>query len=108
VRSTGHQLVCNIRDPSLFNNEVEDLKDRLRKHVSLALRYSCEFWTVHCIFAAQALGPQGEVPLGLLEFCNTHLLHWIELLSLVNRLNDVVRIMPSLIAVFEVILSFPS
>jgi hypothetical protein len=102
-----HFDMCKIGDPSLFNVEVEDLKDRLRKHVSLALHYSCEFWAVHCIFAAQASGPQREVPLGLLEFCNTHLLHWIELLSLVNGLNDAVRIMPALIAAFEVTLSIP-
>jgi hypothetical protein len=103
-----HFDMCDIRDPSLLNVEVEDLKDRLKKHVSLALLYSCEFWAVHCIYAAKASGPQGEVPLGVLEFCNTHLLHWIEVLSLVNGLNDVVRIMPALRAAFEVNLSIPS
>jgi hypothetical protein len=100
--------MCDIRDASLFNVEVEDLKDRLKKYVSLALLYSCEFWAVHCIYAVKASGPQDEVPLGLLEFCNTHLLHWIELLSLVNGLNDAVRIMPKLRAAFEVNLSIPS
>jgi hypothetical protein len=103
-----HFDMCNIRDPSLLNVEVEDMKDRLKKHVSLALLYSCEFWAVHCMYAVKASGPQDEVPLGLLEFCNTHLLHWIELLSLVNGLNDAVRIMPTLRAAFEVTLSIPS
>jgi hypothetical protein len=97
-----HFDMCEIRDPSLFNVEVEDMQDRLEKYVSLALRYSCEFWAVHCLYTVQASGSQGEVPLGLLEFCNTHLLHWIELLSLVNGLNDAVRIMPMMLLAFEV------
>jgi hypothetical protein len=100
-----HFDMCDIRDPSLFNVEVQDMKDRLRKHISLALRYSCEFWAVHCLHYVQASGPQHEVPLGLLEFCNTHLLHWIELLSLINGLNDILRIMPTLLIVFEVSLA---
>jgi WD40 repeat protein len=97
--------ICDIRDPSLFNVEVEDLKDRLRKHVSLALRYSCEFWAVHCLYYVRASRPQHQVPLGLVEFCNTHLLHWIELLSLINGLNDILRIMPTLLTMFEVSLA---
>jgi hypothetical protein len=44
-----HFDMCEIRDPSLFNDEVEDLEDRLRTHVPLALRYSSEFWPVHCM-----------------------------------------------------------
>jgi WD40 repeat protein len=103
-----HFDMCNIRDPSLFNREVHDLKDRVRIHVSLALRYSCEFWAMHCLNAVQASGPQREVLLGLLDFCNAHLLHWIELLSLIDGLDDILRIMPTLLVAFVVTLSIIS
>jgi hypothetical protein len=103
-----HFDMCDIRDPSLFNVEVQDMQDRLRKYVSLALRYSCEFWAVHCLYTPQASGSQGEVPLGLPEFCRTHLLHWIELLSLISGVNNTLQIMPTLLAAFQVTLSFPS
>jgi hypothetical protein len=101
-----HFDLCDIRDPSLFNNEIQDLEGLLRRHVSLALRYSCEFWAVHCLHYVQASGPQREVPLGFLEFCNTHLLHWIELLSLINGLNNILHVMPTLQQAFEVTFSY--
>jgi hypothetical protein len=49
-----HFDMGDIRDPSLFNVEVEDLEDRLKQHVSLALRYSCEFWPRLTIPAAHS------------------------------------------------------
>jgi hypothetical protein len=86
-----HFDMCDIRDPSLFNHEVEDLEDRLREHVSLALRYSCEFWPVHCLSCMSSIDLQSQVLLGLLEFRRDHVLHWIELLSLIGGLNDIPR-----------------
>jgi hypothetical protein len=103
-----HFDMCDIRDPSLFNVEVEDLDDRLRRYISSALRYSCEFWAVHYLQYVRASGPQREVPLGFLEFCNTHLLHWIELLSLINGLKNILHIMPALQPAFEVTISILS
>jgi hypothetical protein len=99
-----HVDMCHIRDPSLLNDEVEDLEDRLRIHVSSALRYSCEFWATHCLYDIRASDLERTVPLGLLEFCSTHLLHWIELLSLVNGMNGALRIIPKLLPTFQVTL----
>jgi hypothetical protein len=103
-----HMDMYDIRDPSLFNNEVQDLKDQLRVHAHSALRYSCNFWTVHCIDYIRSSDSQDEAPLGLLEFSNNHLLHWIELLSLLDGLNDTMRVMPALLGALEVTLAMSS
>jgi hypothetical protein len=103
-----HFDMCNIGDPSLFNNEVEDLEGRLKTHVPLALRYSCEFWPVHCLSGMPSTDLQCQVPLGLVEFCYNHLLHWIELLSLIDSLNIVPRDISKLLEAFKVTLAISS
>jgi hypothetical protein len=97
-----HFDMCDIRDPSLFNNEVEDLEGRLRTHVPLALRYSCEFWPVHCLSCMSSIDLQSQVLLGLLDLCRNHILHWIELLSLMGCLNDILRVISKLLAALKV------
>jgi hypothetical protein len=97
-----HFDMCDIRDPSLLNHEIRDLEDRVKARVSSALRYSCNSWAVHCLDSIRASGLQCDVPLGLLEFCQNHLLHWIELLSLIDGLNGILQVMPTLLAALEV------
>jgi hypothetical protein len=103
-----HFDMCNIRDPSLFNDEIEDLEDQLRIHAPLALRYSCTYWAVHHLEHIRASGPQCEVPLGVLVFCQDHILHWIELLSLIDGLNGMLQVLPMLLAARTVTLSMSS
>jgi WD40 repeat protein len=103
-----HMDMCDVRDPSLFNDEVKGLKGLLQYHIPLALRYSCRFWTVHYLEYVRATGPQSEMPLGLDEFCHDHLLHWIELSSLINGLNDVMKLLPLLLTALEVSFIMPS
>jgi hypothetical protein len=103
-----HFDMCNIQDPSLFNNEVEDLEGRLRTHVPLALRYSCEFWPVHCLSGMSSTDLQSQVLLGLVDLCRNHLLHWIEMLSLIDGLNVISRDIPKLLGAFEVTLAISS
>jgi chloramphenicol 3-O-phosphotransferase len=103
-----HFNMCKIQDPSLSNYEIEDLEDKLELYVPLALRYSCNFWAVHYVEYLRATGSQSEVPLGLDGFCYDHLLHWIELMSLTNGLNGILRPMRALLVAFEVIISMSS
>jgi hypothetical protein len=103
-----HADMCHIRDPSLFNNEVKGLDVLLQLYIPLGLRYLCRFWTVHYLEYVRATGPQSEGPLGLDRFCQDHLLHWIELLSLIDGLSDALRLLPTLLAVLKVYLASPS
>jgi hypothetical protein len=94
--------ICEIKDPSLFNHEVSDLLTRLNEHVSAALRYSCKYGLTHLLEHLRAAGSQAQVPLGLAAFCEQHLLHWIEVLSLTKDMNTVQHVMPELLALINV------
>jgi hypothetical protein len=87
--------ICEIRDPSLFNTEVTDLDQRLDFYVPPQLRYACRFCHVHFELA-------GTVSVGvashLMDFCKKHLLHWLELLSLLGELPVVLSSMTSFLA----------
>jgi hypothetical protein len=90
--------ICHIQDPSLYNIDVSDLEIRLRQYVTAALRYSCRFWIKHWLEHIRAAGARAQVPYGLDEFCDEHLLHWIEVLSLTKSLPAVQRTMPDLMS----------
>jgi hypothetical protein len=103
-----HMDICDIRDPSLYNDEVQDLEARVKLYVPLALHYSGRNWVAHYTHYVHAMGPQYKVPLGLDEFCQDHLLHWIELLSLTDGLNEALRVFPTLLVALEVYLAMQS
>jgi hypothetical protein len=74
--------ICDIWHPSLFNSDVPDLDQRLDSNASLQLRYACKYWHVH----AQSAGSFNPNLITALDvFCTKHLLHWLELLSLMNK-----------------------
>jgi hypothetical protein len=96
-----HADMCNIQDPSLFNHEVTI-------YVPLALRYSCNYWAEHYLEYMRTKSPQTEMPLGLNVFCRDHLLHWIELLSLIDSLDGALQVVPTLLAALKVHLTMLS
>jgi hypothetical protein len=78
------QDICNMSNPSLWNSDVADLKERLARAVPPELRYACQYWHIHLQYADVVSYPG---LLGALEtFCTRHLLHWVEVLSLMNKL----------------------
>jgi hypothetical protein len=77
--------ICAIGDPSKLNFAIDDLEPRLELAAPLELRYACFHWASHLSWGSR------ELNLSLLEqldlfFC-THLLHWLELLSLLGSLD---------------------
>jgi hypothetical protein len=97
-----HFDMCDIQDPSQFNDEIPNLKARVSICIPEALRYSCKLWAVHCLEYIRAAGYQCPLPVGLGEFCTKHLLHWVEVLSLIKGLDTVRRVLPELIAMMNV------
>jgi hypothetical protein len=91
--------ICDIRDPSLFNSEVADLAQRLDDNVPRYLRYACKYWHVHTVLS-------GELSHALMEdlsiFCNAHLHHWLEILSLMKELSASVRALTPLLRLLRV------
>jgi hypothetical protein len=100
-----HLDICKIRDPSLLNAEVPDLEALLGRYVSESLRYACKFWTFHCWEYIYTAGSEFQVPVGLDDFCDQHLFHWIEVLSLIEGLDVVGQVMPELLRAMNVSLT---
>jgi hypothetical protein len=85
--------ICGIENPSCANAEIQDLPERLAENLPEAARYACLFWPVHLV----AGGPLAElVAAVLLEFCMHHLLHWLEVLSLLDALPAAGKHLPRL------------
>jgi hypothetical protein len=73
--------ICGIQDPTLANDDIEDLDVVLRENVSDALRYAACFW---CNHLAASGAPDSALMNALNAFCQEHLFHWVEILSLVQ------------------------
>ena len=78
--------ICGINDPTKFNSDVLDLDDRLQEHVPEHLRYACQFWSLHL----------EDIPVGdneiydkATEFLFQHFLHWLEVMSLLEKVDSV-------------------
>jgi hypothetical protein len=76
--------ICGIQDPALANDDIEDLDVILHENVSDALRYAACFW---CNHLAACGAPDSALMDALKEFCEKHLLHWVEILSLVRHVG---------------------
>jgi hypothetical protein len=71
--------ICRLIDQTVLNHEISDLSSHLHRHVSEGLAYSCQFWSDHL----EGTSNQDPELLPLLhEFCDQHILHWLEVMSL--------------------------
>jgi hypothetical protein len=94
--------ICGIEKPSRANAEIQDLPESLAENLPEAVRYSCLFWPVHLV----AGGPLADsAAAALLEFCVHHLLHWLEVLSLLDALSSAGKYMARIAAWCQVSIS---
>jgi WD40 repeat protein len=91
--------ICNIKDPSLLNTEVHLLQQTLNRVAPVELRYACKHWHAHLRLADATTSDLVD---GLETFCTTHLLQWLELLSLLNELPTAQIALPLLLAYLRV------
>jgi WD40 repeat protein len=83
--------ICKLNQPWTSNDEITDLHDTLDRCAPQELRYACKFWAVHL---AKAGDPGDSLLTQLQTFCREHLLHWIELLSLMRALSIMDEYLP--------------
>ena len=100
------QDMCQIKDLSILNSEVDDLANRIVTHIPPHLQYACRHWALHL-----SEGIMTDELLKLLEeICLKNLLHWVEVCSLLGELQNVLislDIAKRVIAVSNIIF-FPS
>ena len=71
--------ICRLTDRTIQNDKISNLASRLDDHVPEELAYSCRFWSEHLEHASK----QDPELLPLFhEFCDKHILHWMEVMSL--------------------------
>jgi WD40 repeat protein len=97
--------VCDIKDPSLPNSEVGHLQRTLERVAPAELRYACKHWHAHLRLASTT---SSSLVGSLGTFCTSHLLHWLELLSLLNELPAAQAGIRSLLAYLRVRTPLPS
>jgi WD40 repeat protein len=76
--------ICRIDNFTTANSKISDLDARILEFVPGALQYACGAWPVH-LMAGDC--PDGTLRAALLEFSHSHLLHWLELMSLLGLLS---------------------
>ena len=83
---------CDLQDRLLLNSEVDDLPARVSRYIPAHVQYAARYWPFHLSEACvdEELLRQIEI------FCNTHLLHWIETLSLLGVLDTAIYSFPSI------------
>jgi hypothetical protein len=93
------QNIYNIKDPSLLNTKRPHLQQAKHQVTLAGLSYACKHWHAHLRLA-------NDVSSGLVQsletFCTAHLLHWLELLSLLNELPTAETGIPMLLAYLRV------
>jgi WD40 repeat protein len=93
-----HYNMANLDDPDLANSRVQDLDDRilraichvhqtndLRPSLLQALSYAARYWATH-VASSSLTVYSDELLNALSRFCDEHLFHWLELLSLIRGL----------------------
>jgi hypothetical protein len=106
LRLLHHHLredICDIRNPGLANADVPDLPARVARSVPEAVRYACVSWPMHLVGSGSV---SATVSAAFLDFCAEHLLHWLEVLSLLGELSSAGNYLPKMIAWCQVSLFY--
>jgi hypothetical protein len=76
--------ICGLGDYTILNSDITDLHACLPRHIPESLRYACRFFAQH-INDSSNLGDMITHKLTL--FLTSHLLHWIEAMSLLGEIS---------------------
>ncbi|CDO69449.1 hypothetical protein BN946_scf184817.g9 [Trametes cinnabarina] len=93
MQSSLKHNVCEIDSSHdhLFNIDIPGLSEAVARFLPPALQYACKYWSSHLCRAE--LGQ--ELLSALDKFCNNHLLHWLEALSLMDSVEIAVEALQS-------------
>ena len=78
--------ICGLDDYASLD-KVEDLPARRKSQIGDALGYACQFWARHLVEVPNRGCGVEEVHKAIDKFFTTHLLFWIEVLSLMEIIN---------------------
>jgi hypothetical protein len=74
--------ICELQDSYMRNSAIEDMENRLRKHVPVHLSYACSFWTEHLHRVTFNEASASKVQ----SFLESLTLFWLEVISLSDHM----------------------
>ena len=86
MRDRLKKNICELEDYAVLS-EVQDLSGCQKDHIGDALEYACCFWTRHLVKIPVSSPDVEEVQQAIDRFSTTHLLFWIEVLSIIENLG---------------------
>ncbi|MCJ1425618.1 hypothetical protein MMC29_003518 [Sticta canariensis] len=92
--------MCNLRAPGTLIREVQSGVD---DHISMDVQYACRYWVGHL----ERVDHEGQIKIGLHDdgqihlFLSKHLLHWLEALSLMEKISEGVHMITRLEAMLK-------
>jgi hypothetical protein len=88
--------ICNLAGPGTYRVNINP--QHFRQYLPLELQYSCRYW-IHHLERSQALPFELEI---IMAFLQEHFLHWVEAMSLLGHLSEVVGMLRLLYSILPV------
>lgn len=88
--------LCKLEYPGKPRREID--QTTINNRLSSAFQYACRYWIQHVVYGKVEIRDQDDVHM----FLQKHFLHWLEAMSLMNRLAEVIeqiRVFQSLVSV---------
>ncbi|KIM87374.1 hypothetical protein PILCRDRAFT_814882 [Piloderma croceum F 1598] len=85
--------ICNLETSHVRNTDVPDLAARVENTILPHLSYGCRFWADHLITTAY----DTEILSKLRDFFHHRFLYWLEVLSLLKKINVASRMLRSML-----------
>ncbi|KAK5662884.1 hypothetical protein OQA88_6295 [Cercophora sp. LCS_1] len=90
------QDICNLKLPGMLRSEVS--QQTINAQLPPEVQYACQYWVHHLEESRHNIEDNGTVH----TFLTSHLLHWLEVLSLLGRLSDGVLLIRTLLHAAQV------
>ncbi|EPS38544.1 hypothetical protein H072_7653 [Dactylellina haptotyla CBS 200.50] len=75
--------ICQLNSLGILNPSAKEAL--VRQYISTELQYACRYWTNHFVKSGERLTDRSEI----YAFLRKHLLHWLEAMSLLGRMFEV-------------------
>jgi hypothetical protein len=75
--------ICGLASSHLLNDEIVNLRQKVKTNISTALLYSCRYWAAH-VRDAMDSNDRFSLIKQVKNFFNHSLLFWLEVMSLTN------------------------
>ncbi|KAF2825833.1 WD40 repeat-like protein [Ophiobolus disseminans] len=84
--------ICKLYGPTSLRPDLLGTGQELERHVPLHLQYACRYWTTHVVQSRCTLQDGYSVH----TFLRRHLLHWLEVMSILGEIQHAVYLLKNL------------